>query len=100
MYHLDSIFIEKFPKISLNRRQRVRPFRLFVLHLYQLFFLLNSTISSILMCKRVNRSHEFIISVFFPRVSELYVDIPESGTAERIPVHLDVSVLEIACQCK
>jgi hypothetical protein len=40
------------------------------------------------------------ISLFVFSVSELYVDIPESGVAERIPVHLDVSVLEIPCQCK
>jgi hypothetical protein len=31
-------------------------------------------------------------------VSELYVDIPENGTGERISVSLDVSVLEIGCQ--
>jgi hypothetical protein len=32
-------------------------------------------------------------------VNELFVDAPEIGTAERIPVHIDISVLEIACQC-
>lgn len=31
-------------------------------------------------------------------ISELYVDIPESGIAERIPVNIDISVLEINCQ--
>jgi hypothetical protein len=33
-------------------------------------------------------------------MSELYVDIPEGGIAERIPVNLDISVLGISCQCK
>ncbi|CAF3307077.1 unnamed protein product [Rotaria socialis] len=30
-------------------------------------------------------------------VSELFVDVPESGIADRIPVHLDVTVLGINC---
>ncbi|CAF1105647.1 unnamed protein product [Rotaria magnacalcarata] len=29
--------------------------------------------------------------------SELFVDVPESGTADRIPVHLDATVLGINC---
>ena len=32
--------------------------------------------------------------------SELFVDTPETGTADRIPVHIDVSVLQIPCECK
>ena len=36
----------------------------------------------------------------FSSVSELYVDVPDSGVAERVPVSIDVSVLEIGCQCK
>jgi len=31
-------------------------------------------------------------------VSELYVDIQETGIVDRIPVNLDISVLEIGCQ--
>ncbi|UJR33471.1 hypothetical protein I4U23_020916 [Adineta vaga] len=31
-------------------------------------------------------------------VNELYVDVPESGVAERIPVNLDITILEIGCQ--
>jgi len=31
-------------------------------------------------------------------VSELFVDIQETGTVDRIPVNLDISVLEIGCQ--
>ncbi|CAF0952167.1 unnamed protein product [Adineta ricciae] len=31
-------------------------------------------------------------------VSELFVDIPESGNADRIPVHIDISVLNIGCE--
>ncbi|CAF0752848.1 unnamed protein product [Adineta ricciae] len=31
-------------------------------------------------------------------VSELYVDIPESGVAERVPVNLDISIIDIGCQ--
>lgn len=31
--------------------------------------------------------------------SELFVDTPEVGTADRISVHLDVTVTDIACQC-
>ncbi|CAF4198424.1 unnamed protein product [Adineta steineri] len=30
--------------------------------------------------------------------SELFVDIPESGHADRIPVHIDITVLNIGCQ--
>jgi hypothetical protein len=41
-----------------------------------------------------------LLLFFFYSVSELYVDIPENGTGERISVSLDVSVLEIGCQCK
>ncbi|CAF0912268.1 unnamed protein product [Adineta steineri] len=31
-------------------------------------------------------------------ISELFVDIPEGGVAEKIPVHIDISVSEIGCQ--
>ena len=38
--------------------------------------------------------------MYFISASELFVDTPESGTADRIPVHIDISVSGIACQCK
>lgn len=37
---------------------------------------------------------------FFSSANELFVDIPEAGNAGRIPVQIDISVLNIACQCK
>lgn len=30
-------------------------------------------------------------------VNELFVDIPEAGQAERIPVHIDISIMNIGC---
>lgn len=45
------------------------------------------------LCRRTLKFYLF-------SVSELFVDIPESGQADRIPVHIDISVLNIACQCK
>lgn len=38
--------------------------------------------------------------IYLTSVSELFVDTPESGQADRIQVHIDISVFNIACQCK
>ncbi len=43
-------------------------------------------------------SKEIKHTLLFFSISELFVDVPESGVPERIPVHLDISVLEIGCQ--
>ena len=97
---LDSMSIEKFQKISPKRLTLVQQSLCFVFGLSRVSCSSNSTISSLLKCKFVidpfrNECHRSLVSV-----NELFVDIPEGGNAERIPVHIDISVMNIACQCK
>ncbi len=61
---------------------------------------MNFIILSHLKCKKsiyFLRNETFI--VFFSSANELFVDIPETGNPDRIPVQIDISVLNIACQC-